>query len=86
MSASPFSPAVADNAYRAMLARQAISQFRRTTNAQTPFALRDLLSNLMHYCNEGGIDFWRELEIAEVFYSHEIELAQANEDFDGGEL
>ena len=36
------------------------------------YYIRDLLCDLKHFCDERGIDFYKELERGENFYDHEV--------------
>jgi hypothetical protein len=64
------------NAARAESAKLAVMNFHQEPGPLTSSALRDLLANLMHFCDWFGFDFDAELQMAEAFYLFEIEAPE----------
>lgn len=60
------------NAERANRASAALASFRNYRNdIEDECELRDLLADLMHYCDQEKVDFWRELRAAQDNYNEE---------------
>lgn len=56
---------------RAGWAHKALVAFMIETGSDKSSAIRDLLGDLMHWCDRNGIDFNTELDAARYFYHAE---------------
>ena len=59
------------NDERAGCAGEALRQFELVTGVDDRYALRDLLCNLIHWCDRNDFDFEAELSRARVHYEAE---------------
>ena len=59
------------NAKRVEWASTALTAFRTATHCDNDEALRDLLTNLMHWCDVHGVSFADELAVANRAYLEE---------------
>ena len=59
------------NAKRVEWASTALTVFRTATRCDNDEALRDLLTNLMHWCDAHGVSFENELAVANRAYIEE---------------
>ena len=69
-----------DDIYRLMLVFLQYYDFEESEAKEEDYYIRDLLCDLMHFCDEYAIDFQEQLRIGEAFYDEEVEeeLANAN--------
>ena len=61
------------NEQRSELADRTLRVFMQYSGCDGETALTDLLADLMHWCDEQGLDFETELNRADEHYTHEIE-------------
>jgi hypothetical protein len=59
------------NQDRAEWAQSALDAFRNTTGTDAADALKDLLGDLMHWCDENDQDFDVALDAARHYYAEE---------------
>ena len=67
-----------DNIYRLMLVFLQYYDFEESEAKDEDWYVRDLLCDLMHFCDEYAIDFQEQLRIGEAFYDEEVEEELAN--------
>lgn len=67
-----------DNIYRLMLVFLQYYGYEQSEAQQDDYYIRDLLCDLMHFCDEYAIDFQEQLRIGEAFYDEEVEEEVAN--------
>jgi len=53
--------------------------YQQSEAQEDDYYIRDLLCDLMHFCDEYAIDFENQLRIAEIFYDEEIREEVAND-------
>ena len=51
--------------------------YQQSEAQEDDYYIRDLLCDLMHFCDEYAIDFQNQLRIAEIFYDEEIKEAES---------
>ena len=52
--------------------------YQQSEAQEDDYYIRDLLCDLMHFCDEYAIDFQEQLRIGEAFYDEEVEEEVAN--------
>ena len=67
-----------ENIYRLMLVFLQYYDFEESEAKDEDWYVRDLLCDLMHFCDEYAIDFQEQLRIGEAFYDEEVEEELAN--------
>ena len=63
------------NAHRALWAAAALAELRRQTGADLEDAVSDLLADLMHWCDQFGQEFPKELRRALDHYEEETDAS-----------